>query len=224
MRVVLDPGHGGTEEGARGPAGLKEKDLTLDVARRLMALLQSDGFDVYLTRDSDVTVPLDMRAGLANHRKAELFLSIHANASRFAKARGAETFILAREATDDLARTTVALENDAAGASTTGEASGDSELSLILWDMAQNEHLAESQSVARIVQEKLNVALGVNDRGVRQAPFRVLVGSTCPAVLVELGFITNAEEEALLGTGDYRQKLAQALRDALVRYRDERGK
>lgn len=219
-RIVVDAGHGGTEDGAIGPSGLKEKELTLDVAKRLAALLQADGFDVSLTRDSDVTLPLDARAGVANNKKADLFISLHANASRFSKARGAETFFLAREATDDSARTIAALENDAAGTAAQAAASGDSDLSLILWDMAQVEHLADSQKLAAIVQESLNKALGITDRGVRQAPFRVLVGSTCPSVLVELGFITNPEDEALLSKPDYRDKLAAALHAAVRRYRD----
>lgn len=219
-RIVIDAGHGGTEEGAIGPTGLKEKELTLDVAKRLATLLQADGFEVVLTRDSDVNVALDARAGIANNKKADLFVSLHANASRFSKARGAETFFLAREATDDQARTVAALENDAAGAATQAAATGDSDLSLILWDMAQVEHLEDSQKLAAIVQESLNKALGIADRGVRQAPFRVLVGSTCPSVLVELGFITNPDDEKLLANSDYRQKLATALQAALRRYRD----
>lgn len=219
-RIVIDAGHGGTEEGAIGPTGLKEKELTLDVAKRLATLLQADGFDVVLTRDSDVNLALDARAGIANNKKADLFVSLHANASRFSKARGAETFFLAREATDDQARTVAALENDAAGAATQAAATGDTDLSLILWDMAQVEHLEDSQKLAAIVQENLNKALGITDRGVRQAPFRVLVGSTCPSVLVELGFITNPDDEKLLANSDYRQKLATALQAALRRYRD----
>ena len=118
------------------------------------------------------------------------------------------------------ARTIAALENDAAGTAAQAAASGDSDLSLILWDMAQVEHLADSQKLAAIVQESLNKALGITDRGVRQAPFRVLVGSTCPSVLVELGFITNPEDEALLSKPDYRDKLAAALHAAVRRYRD----
>lgn len=222
-RVVVDPGHGGTEEGAIGAGGLKEKELTLDVATRLSELLRVAGFEVVLTRAADATLGLDARAEIANTGHADLFVSLHANASRFAKARGAETFFLAREATDDAARTVAALENDVAGAASQAAASGDSDLSLILWDMAQNEHLEASQKLAATVQSKLNAALGITDRGVRQAPFRVLVGATCPAVLVELGFITNPEEERLLATGEYRQKLAEALLTALVAHRDASG-
>ncbi|MBP7147608.1 MAG: N-acetylmuramoyl-L-alanine amidase [Acidobacteria bacterium] len=213
QRVVIDPGHGGAEDGAIGPSGLKEKDLVLDIARRLSAALAADGVDVTLTRDGDEDVALDTRASIANERRAELFISLHVNASRHNGARGAETFFLAPEATDDAARTTAALENDAAGAGVPAAAGAD--LPLILWDLAQVEYLHESARLARAIQDRLNSALGITDRGVRQAPFRVLVGATCPAVLVELGFLTNPEEEAKLADGEYRRKLVEALLGAV---------
>lgn len=217
-RVVLDPGHGGEEEGARGPSGLLEKDVVLDVARRLAARLRPEGFDVVLTRQGDEDLSLDDRAAIANQERADLFISIHANASAYHKATGAETYFLSPEATDDAARTTAALENNAAGVVPdpgTGE-----EISLILWDLAQVEHLEESSELAEIIQQRFNAALGIPDRGIRQAPFRVLVGATCPAVLVELGFMTNPEEEARLSKDAYRSKLADALAGAIVRFRD----
>jgi N-acetylmuramoyl-L-alanine amidase len=221
MRIVIDPGHGGAEDGAIGPSGLKEKELTLDVAQRLSELLSSDGFEVKLTRDEDHHVELDTRAGIANNFKAELFISLHANASRFAKARGAETYFLAREATDDAARTVAAIENDAAGVANASEPNEGGDLALILWDMAQNEFLEQSRRFALEVQGSLNQALGIADRGVRQAPFRVLIGATCPAVLVELGFMTNPQEEQELASTEYRQKLAVALHRAISAHRDE---
>jgi N-acetylmuramoyl-L-alanine amidase len=221
MRIVIDPGHGGAEDGAIGPSGLKEKELTLDVARRLSELLSSDGFEIKLTRDDDQHVELDARAGIANNFKAELFISLHANASRFAKARGAETYFLAREATDDAARTVAAIENDAAGVANASEPNEGGDLALILWDMAQNEFLEQSRRFALAVQGSLNQALGIADRGVRQAPFRVLIGTTCPAVLVELGFMTNPQEEQELASTEYRQKLAVALHRAISAHRDE---
>ncbi|MDQ7005661.1 MAG: N-acetylmuramoyl-L-alanine amidase [Acidobacteriota bacterium] len=212
-RIVIDPGHGGEEEGARGPSGLLEKDVVLDVARRLAARLRASGYQVVLTRDGDEDLSLDDRAAIANRERADLFVSIHANASAYSRAVGAETFFLSREATDDAARTTAALENNAAGVVPdpgTGEA-----ISLILWDLAQVEYLEESSELAEIIQQRLNAALGIKDRGVRQAPFRVLVGATCPAVLVELGFMTNPAEEARLGTAPHRRRLAEVLFEAI---------
>ena len=228
FRVVIDPGHGATEDGAIGPSGLKEKDLALDMARRLAALLKADGFEVVLTREGDDGPTLDQRAEIANVQRADVFISLHANASRSSKARGAETYFLSRDATDDAARTIAAIENDAAGVN--GDASagaaggeGDAAIPLILWDMAQTIYLEQSSQLAEIVQRELNGALGITDRGVRQAPFRVLVGATMPAVLVELGFLTNPEEEKRLADGEYRRKLAEALSAALEQYRAKVG-
>ncbi len=217
-RVVLDPGHGGSEDGAIGAGGLKEKDLVLDVARMVAARLRAEGFEVTLTRDGDEDLSLDDRAAVANRLRADLFVSIHANASRFSHARGAETYFLAREATDDKARTTAALENNAAGAAP--ESGAGRNLSLILWDLAQVEYLEDSALLAETIQAEFNRVLSIPDRGVRQAPFRVLVGATCASVLVELGFLTNREEARLLESSAYRQKLATALSDAIRRFRD----
>ncbi len=217
--VVIDPGHGGSEEGAKGASGLTEKELTLDIARRLAAILRADGFDVTQTRDGDDDMTLDSRAAVANNKRADVFISLHANASRAASARGAETYILATEATDDAARTTAALENDAVGMGKDAPTEG--ELPLILWDLAQVEYLKESAHLGGVIQSKLNDVLGLKDRGVKQAPFRVLVGATCPAVLVELGFVTNADEEQLLASSDHRRKLAEALAEAVKQFRAE---
>ncbi|MCE5247831.1 N-acetylmuramoyl-L-alanine amidase [bacterium] len=219
-KVVIDPGHGGSEKGAEGPDGLLEKDLTLDVSKRLADLLRADGFEVVLAREADVDVPLDARAALANTLRADLFVSVHVNASRFAAAHGAETYFLARESTDDAARTTAALENDAAGAASAAP-KDDGDLSLILWDMAQVEYLKESERLAATIQNRLNETLKLADRGVRQAPFRVLVGATCPAVLVELGFISNKDEAKQLASEEHRKKLAEAVAAAIKQFRAE---
>jgi N-acetylmuramoyl-L-alanine amidase len=215
-RIVLDPGHGGEEDGAIGPRGVVEKELVLDVARRVRAKLRTRGFEVRLTREGDVGLPLDARAGIANREKADLFVSIHANAARYRGARGAETYFLAREATDDAARTAAALENNASRARLDGARDGD--LPLILWDMAQTEYLEESQQLAELIQARLNDRVNLEDRGVRQAPFRVLIGATCPAVLVELGFLSHPKEEALLEQPSYRDRLALALAEAVQQF------
>lgn len=217
QKVVIDPGHGGSEDGAIGPAGTKEKDLVLDMARRLAALLRAGGFEVVLSREGDTDLGLDERAAIANRARADLFISLHANASRSSKARGAETFFLAREAADDEERAIAAMENGTAPEPPPGQ--GDQDLPLILWDLAQTQYLEESARLAQVIQEKLNAALGLEDRGVRQAPFRVLVGATMPAVLVEIGFLTNPEEETRLNDLEYRRKLAEALSEALLRWR-----
>lgn len=222
--VVLDPGHGGIETGAIGTDGLQEKDVTLDLARRLKDALERQGLTVVLTRDEDRLVGLDERTAVANHNRAELFVSIHLNASRGKKAFGAETYFLSPDATDDEARTLAALENRAyreadAPPAATGAESPDASLELILWDLAQNRFLAESSRLAETVQKEMNDLVGTRDRGVRQAPFRVLMGATMPAILVEVGFVSNPEEEARLRDDAYKGKVVEALARAIGAFR-----
>jgi N-acetylmuramoyl-L-alanine amidase len=219
--IVLDPGHGGVETGAIGPSGLAEKDVTLDLARRLKVLLERQGATVVLTRDDDRVLPLDDRTAIANHNRAVLFLSIHMNASKRKTAVGAETYFLAVAATDAEARTLAGLENKAyepadAAAPAAPEGQAGRDLELILWDLAQNSFLAESSRLAEKVQTELNTATGVRDRGVRQAPFRVLMGATMPAILVEAGFISNPEEEARFKGDAYKDKVVEAIARAVA--------
>jgi N-acetylmuramoyl-L-alanine amidase len=219
--IVLDPGHGGVETGATGPSGLQEKTLTLDLAMRLKSRLERQGATVVLTRDDDRVMTLDDRTAIANHNRAILFISIHLNASKRKTAVGAETYYLATGATDDEARTLAGLENKAyeppdgvaPGAATTPPDHG---LELILWDLAQNSFLRESSRLAEAVQSELNTATGVRDRGVRQAPFRVLMGATMPAILIEAGFISNPEEEARFKDDAYKDRVVDAIARAVA--------
>jgi N-acetylmuramoyl-L-alanine amidase len=222
--VVLDPGHGGVEEGARGPTGLLEKEVVLDIARRVKALLERDGTTVVLTRDEDRLLPLDERTAIANQNRAELFVSVHLNSAPMRSAFGAETYFLSSDATDDEARTLAALENRAYAPDDEPAAppSGDG-LELILWDLAQNRYLAESARLAEEVQKEMNLLVGTRDRGIRQAPFTVLMGATMPAILVEVGFVSNPEEEAKLKDGAYRDRIAEALHRAIATFRAAPG-
>lgn len=215
--VVIDPGHGGNESGAKGPTSLLEKEVTLDLANKLKRMLERNlGVRVVLTRASDSFLALDDRTGIANNEKADLFLSIHVNASLRPNARGAETYFLSSSATDDEWRTSLARENGVID-ETHGLAGTD--LELILWSLAQNQFHRESQTLAEIIQGELNTSLGVRDRGVKQAPFRVLLGATMPAVLVEVGFITNPVEEKLLRDDEYLAKLVDALYRSVRRFK-----
>jgi N-acetylmuramoyl-L-alanine amidase len=212
--LVIDPGHGGVETGATGPTGLREKEVTLDLARRVQRRFQRDrNLTVVLTRDEDRLIGLDERTAIANHNSADLFLSIHLNASPRSTAMGAETYFLSNDATDDDARTLAALENAASGAPQ--DQATDRTLDLVLWDLAQNQYLAESSLLAERVQWHLNSLTGTRNRGVRQAPFRVLMGATMPAVLVEAGFLSNVEEEERFRSADYRSKVAEAIEAAI---------
>lgn len=218
--VVLDPGHGGDETGAIGPGGTMEKELTLAIARTLAERLRAElGLEVVLTRNDDVTLGLDERSALANQRKADLFLSIHLNSTSRGRAKGAETYFLSLAASDERAAELAAVENLSGSGAAPG--SDEFDLQLLLWDLAQSRHLAASQRLATIIQEELNRQLEMRDRGVKQAPFRVLTGAAMPAVLVELGFVSNRDEEDLLRDPGYRGELASTLVRAVARFKAE---
>ncbi len=220
--IVLDPGHGGKEVGAIGPAGLVEKETTLAICRRLQPLLASGlGARVILTREDDAVVTLEQRTALANQYKADLFLSVHLNASRAATARGAETYFLSLEASDELARESAERENQQSADPGVASAAPPSDLNLILWDLAQQEYLKESSRFAELVQQEMNGPGNTANRGVKQAPFKVLIGATMPAALVEVGFISNSEEEAKLASAAYQEAIAQALLRAISRFKEE---
>ncbi len=215
--IVIDPGHGGSEKGAVGPTGLAEKEVTLDLAKRLRDVLEREpGVTVVLTRSDDRLVELDERTAIANHNQADLFVSLHLNAAPRRSAKGTETYYLSMEATDDEARTSAALENRSPGGASEDE---DPALELILWDLAQNSHLGQSSQLAESVQDHLNRLTGTRNRGVKQAPFRVLMGATMPAILVEVGFISNPDEEARFRTVAYREKVVEAVAGAVNEFR-----
>ena len=205
--VVIDPGHGGDDVGAQSPTGVREKEVTLAVARRLARVLESRGRAVRLTRDGDQGRALTDRTALANRLDATVFVSLHANASTVASVAGAETYYMSIDgASDEAAAATAALENRAGSSSNER-----SSLDLILWDLAQAEVLNESSRLALAVQGRLNARLGLRDRGVKQAPFVVLTGATMPAILVEIGFLSNPSEAERLTEPESQQHLAEAL-------------
>jgi N-acetylmuramoyl-L-alanine amidase len=221
--VVIDPGHGGDEVGAKGPAGSLEKDVTLAIARKLRAyLVNTLGYQVFLTRDKDEEVSLDERVAIANNYKADVFVSIHANASRSRGASGSEVYFLSYQASDDESRRVATAEGGGPEASLPAGAGRGSDLAMILWSMSQSEHLEESSALASRIQEELASLSGKETRGVKQAPFRVLVGATMPAVLVEVAFISHPEEEKLLASDAYQTKVAVALEKGISRFEAER--
>jgi N-acetylmuramoyl-L-alanine amidase len=214
-RVVIDPGHGGHDPGAK-TKGLTEADLVLDVALRLEQLLsKQDGFEVVLTRRVDTFVPLEERTAIANRAGADLFLSIHANASTNGSARGVETYFLNLTANPE-AEAVAARENAASSRSM-------SQLPDIVKAIALNNKIHESRDFAAMVQTSLASQLQKTDRsvrnlGVKQAPFMVLLGATMPSVLAEISFITNRQDAAMLKTEKHRQRIAEALFAGVLRY------
>jgi N-acetylmuramoyl-L-alanine amidase len=215
--VVLDPGHGGTEEGAKGPGGLLEKDVVLALARTVREVLAARGYRVVTTRDSDASVGFQDRTAAANAAKADVFLSLHMNASRSPAAHGTEVYYLSLDASDRAAAALADAENEAEPAATPSAETNAAlrDLDLILWDLAQNQHITASSRLAEIIQGDFNRLLGITTRGVKQAPFRVLIGVNAPAVLVEVAFISNPDEEKKIASEEFRKAVAETLAGSL---------
>jgi N-acetylmuramoyl-L-alanine amidase len=215
-RVVIDPGHGGHDPGARGAGGLLEKDIALDVALRLRATLQEEhGLEVIMTRDCDVFIPLEERTAIANTNRADLFISVHCNASRKKSLRGVETFFL------NLASSRSAAETAARENMTSVATIADFEKTMV--DMFMSMKLDESGRFARIAHEELHGKLRKGykdtvDLGVRQAPFVVLIGAQMPSILSEISFIDHKVEGKRLASEAYRQQVAEALAAGISRY------
>ncbi|MCK4404105.1 MAG: N-acetylmuramoyl-L-alanine amidase [candidate division Zixibacteria bacterium] len=218
--IVIDPGHGGQDSGAVGKAGLMEKEVTLDIAKRLRNLLKKEkGLRVILTRETDVLVPLEERTQIANRNGADLFISIHTNAFKKRSVRGCQTFFLASAKSDE-ARAVAALENSSIRFEHPEESSQNlDDLDFILMDLVQSEYLKESSYLATIIQKQMKKKLSIPSRGVSQAGFVVLNKAYMPAVLVETAFISNKREEALLKKGTFRQKIAQALCQSIKEFK-----
>jgi len=196
--------------------------VTLAISRKLRGALASRlGVQVFLTREGDQALSLDERAAIANNYKADVFLSIHANASRSQGARGSEVYFLSYHPTDEESRRVALVEGSLATGS--DPSAPGSDLTLVLWDMAQADHLEESSALASRLQEGLAGVTGSEGRGVKQAPFRVLVGATMAAVLVEVAFISHPEEEKLLVSDLYQSKVVAAIVDGVARYGRERA-
>ena len=217
-RVVIDPGHGGHDVGTQGPSGLYEKDVVLDVARRLGVLIEARlQSEVIYTRSDDTYIPLEERTRIANDRKADLFLSIHANSSPYRTAAGVETYYL-NFTTSKAALDLAAREN-------AGSERSVFDLKEILQKIALKDKIDESREFATRLQTSLygvsskgNTA--AKNRGIKKAPFVVLIGASMPSVLAEIGFLTNTEDEALLRKPEHRQKIAEALYKGIASYAD----
>ncbi|MFB0508440.1 MAG: N-acetylmuramoyl-L-alanine amidase [Thermodesulfobacteriota bacterium] len=217
-RIVIDPGHGGRDPGAIGPSGLMEKDVVLEIAKVLRKQLEKRGYEISLTRETDIYLPLEERTAIANTKKADLFVSVHANASRKRGARGIETYIL-NFPSDEEAMELAARENAISTKRLT-------DLQIILYDLMLNAKVNESGRLAHHVQQSLNTSLNHResshrDRGVKQAPFYVLMGARMPAILAEVSFISNRREERRLKSRRHLDKIAAAIAEGLNGYIEE---
>jgi N-acetylmuramoyl-L-alanine amidase len=215
-RIVVDAGHGGHDTGTIGPHGLQEKDLVLDVATRLGKLLEQKlGAEVVYTRDDDTFIPLETRTAIANKHEADLFISVHANSSRDPKARGVETYYL--NFTSDSDALEVAARENAVSEKSVFE------LSDLVKKIAMKEKIEESREFAADVQGALFTGLslktaGLRNRGVKKAPFVVLIGANMPSILAEISFVSNPQDEKRLKTPEYRQKIAESLFKGVSKY------
>ena len=208
--VVIDPGHGGHDAGAVGSRGILEKNVNLGVAKELQRYLRRESdLEVVLTRERDDYMELADRAEIANGSDGDLFISLHCNSWFNDGAEGFETFFLA-PAKSDWAKSVEAAENSA------GQEPGDVEF--IVWELVQNRFISSSSQLAEVLQKDVCESLNLNNRGVRQAGFRVLVGAYMPAILVEMGFLTHPEEEKRLGDSSYHRQMARALGQAILEY------
>ena len=215
-KIVIDPGHGGHDTGTIGPGGLLEKDLVVDVGRRLGKLLESRlGAEVVYTRKDDTFIPLETRTAIANQDQADLFVSIHANSSRDPNARGVETYYLNFTSSAD-ALEVAARENAVSEKSI-------HELGDLVKKIALKEKIEESHEFASDVQEALHSGLsskspGLRNRGVKKAPFIVLIGANMPSILAEISFVSNPADERKLQTPEYRQRIAESLYRGIAKY------
>lgn len=215
-RVVIDAGHGGHDVGSTGKSGMLEKDLTLDLAKRVGEYLTENlGCEVIYTREDDRYIPLEERTAFANRMHADLFISIHANSSRVATATGVETYYLNFTSSPEALE--VAARENAVSERSVGDL-GDLVKKIALKDKLDESREFAGKVHSSLVSASAKLSAKGNDRGVRKAPFVVLIGAHMPSILVEVGFLSNPKEEALLKTDAYRDKLAKALAKGVAQY------
>lgn len=216
-KICIDAGHGGRENGKEGAGGLLEKDVNLAIARALRDRVQRDlGIEVVMTRDDDRTLGLLERTEIANTAGADLFISIHCNAWFNEQTGGFESYFLS-PARSESERALARFENQGGG-NEAQAASGDVEF--ILWDLVQNEYIAESSAFAEYIQKEMTTRLGIKSRGVKQANFVVLQGAKMPAVLIETAFLSNPAEEQLLATPEFHGRVAEGMIEAIRRMQE----
>jgi N-acetylmuramoyl-L-alanine amidase len=216
--VTLDPGHGGADEGVKGAGGLTEKAVTLSVARRIKTALEARlGLRVLLTREDDRELPFDGRTSVANNNKADLFISLHVNASFRPTASGAAIYVA--EFADD-GSTRQSLEPHRVPVF----GGGLRDIELVRWNEAQIRYVHQSTAFAEILRQQLDGRIPLDTRATDRAPLRVLASANMPAVLVELGYLTNAEQEARLGSSEFQGTVAGAIVESVGAFRDYLGR
>jgi N-acetylmuramoyl-L-alanine amidase len=216
-KIIVDAGHGGKDPGAISRTGILEKDVTLDIAQRLSSLLKSEGLEVSMTRSNDTFIPLEKRVDITNDSSADLFISIHANANRARSLKGFEVYYITSEISD-LARAVSSAKNSHLNLDNACLSQPSSSLKAALWDMAYTYSRAESVELSRSICRAIPGDLNTKVLGVKSANFCVLRGAAIPAVLVEVGFLSNPQEANLLRQSSYRQQIAQGLLNGIRIY------
>ena len=216
-KVVVDAGHGGKDPGATSPHGVMEKDVVLDIARKLRDDLKQEGIEVVMTRDSDTFIPLEERAQVANRNGVDLFVSIHANANRTRSFKGVEVYYIS-PAVSDSKRAVVTARSSGLNCDSSCLASQSMNLKEIIWDMTYAYDRRESIELSRTICRAMGGSPDIKVVGVKNANFSVLRGSTMPAVLVEVGYLTNPSEESLIVCDIYRRKLAERIKEGIGFY------
>jgi N-acetylmuramoyl-L-alanine amidase len=217
-KIVIDPGHGGSDIGKTGPTGTREKDVNLQIALTLRdRLMEELGVEVVMTRTEDVLVPLDERVEIANTAGAQIFISVHCNGWFSPDAEGFEVFFLAPARTEDEAQLGRD-ENASAAFEGRGPADESGDIDFILWDMVQNEYLNESSELAEMIQREMSKTLGIRNRGVKQTGLRVLKGLAMPGVLIETAFLSNPKEERLLLGAEFRERVVEGTLEAVRKF------
>lgn len=222
-KIVIDSGHGGHDPGAVGPSGLYEKDIVLDIAKKLKKILLVNPLNkVFLTRETDVFIPLEERTAIANKKNADLFVSIHANANPRRRARGIETYLL--NWTNDEEAMKVAARENAISLKKMKELNSQMDvLTIIKSDLMRANKRDESIKLAHYIQKSMvstlnNESKNIVDLGIKQALFYVLFGAKMPSVLIEVSFISNPEEERLLSMESYRTRIAESIAEGINKY------
>ncbi|MDD4954118.1 MAG: N-acetylmuramoyl-L-alanine amidase [Candidatus Omnitrophica bacterium] len=216
-RVVIDAGHGGYDPGAIGKTGLREKDVNLDIARRLSSILKARGIDVVMTRGLDKYISLDKRTVIANSCGAQIFISIHSNANRVRSLSGFEVYYITPKINDDK-RALDSARDDYLNLNRSYFSGGSANLKAILWDMIYTNNRSESMELARSLCQAMQRGFDTRIIGVKGANFYVLRGTNMPSILVESGFLSNVNEERMLKNSAYRQQVVEALQQGIRNY------
>ena len=221
-KVVIDAGHGGNDPGAIGRNGLREKDVNLDIAKKLSSFLRAEGVRTVLTRSTDKFIPLSSRVNIANKSGADLFISIHSNAARSRSLSGFEVYYVAPSVSDSK-RAALTARSASLSLKDTVFSSDAQDLRTIVWDMIYTNSRAESIDLSHSLCKIMDSSIDANILGVKNARFQVLKGITMPGILIEVGFVSNANEERLLRTNAYREKLASGILEGIREYSQDRA-